>query len=492
MCNYPAVDGLQPFTYFYRNRCVYIMSVTNTHFGAAGTEKLLKNCRSVFFIGIGGINMSSLALITHRRGYKVGGSDRTLTLLTDKLAAGGIEIFEGHSAENLDGYDAVIYTVAITDDNPEYVRAKETGIPLISRADYLGYIMTGYPVRVGVCGMHGKSTCTAMLSQIFIGCDRSPTVMCGAGVPVMDGAYYLGHGEDFIFEACEYMDSFLDFYPNIAVILNIEPEHLDYFKNIDHIRSSFAKFAGLCGKDGLNVLNADDDEVMKVAGSSDVSKLTFGIKNKADIMAVNIDNQNGFCSFDVIAGQRLLCHVRLSVCGEFNIYNALAALAVAHYRGIDCGAAARELEKFRGAERRMEHMGKFRGADVYSDYAHHPTEIAATLKGAKQMTHGRLFCVFQPHTYSRVYAFLDEMCRALSTADRTLMIYIYPARETDTKGMSSALIAERIGDSASYCENYGRALDILKNELSDGDMLIVMGAGSIVSFFDVLVPLDNK
>ena len=468
------------------------MSVSNTHYGAEKIARMLDGKQAVYFLGIGGITMSSLAHITKTQGFRVGGSDRTLSPLTERLAKEGIEIFCGHDAAHLDGYDALVYTVAVRDDTPELVRARAEGLPVISRADYLGYLMRGYTHRVGLSGMHGKSTTTSMTTEIFLAAGADPTVISGAELSSIDGAYRVGGRENFIFEACEYMDSFLDFYPNIAVILNIEPEHLDYFKNIDHIRSSFAKFAGLCGKDGLNVLNADDDEVMKVAGSSDVSKLTFGIKNKADIMAVNIENQNGFCSFDVIAGQRLLCHVRLSVCGEFNIYNALAALAVAHYRGIDCGAAARELGKFRGAERRMEHMGKFRGADVYSDYAHHPTEIAATLKGAKQMTHGRLFCVFQPHTYSRVYAFLDEMCRALSTADRTLMIDIYPARETDTKGMSSALIAERIGDSASYCENYGRALDILKNELSDGDMLIVMGAGSIVSFFDVLVPLDNK
>lgn len=462
------------------------MSVENTHFGASKTEEMLKGCLSVYFIGIGGINMSSLALITLKRGYRVGGSDRQRSPLTDQLASEGIEVFYEHRADNLDGYDAVVYTVAISEDNPEYIRAKECGKPLISRADYLGYVMSDYGYRIGVCGMHGKSTATSMLSQIFVGAEYDPTVMCGASVPVIGGAYRIGGGEDFIFEACEYMDSFLDFYPNIAVILNIEPEHMDYFKDLGHILASFRKFSDICGTDGVTVANADDDNVKIALEGASTPVFTFGIESDADARAVNISHKNGYYTFDVIINGNIYCHTSLSVVGRFNIYNALAALSVAYLRGIDGNEASSRLEGFKGAERRMEKRGKLLGADVYSDYAHHPTEIRATLQSAAEMTEGRVFCVFQPHTYSRVYAFLDSMCEALALADRVLMIDIYPARETDTKGMSSALIAERIGDKATYCETYGRATDILHSELRPDDTLIIMGAGSIISYFDCL------
>lgn len=462
------------------------MSVENTHFGAKKIEELLKGCRSVYFIGVGGINMSSLALITLKRGYRVGGSDRQRSPLTDRLASDGIEIFYDHRADNLDGYDAVVYTVAISEDNPEYIRAAECEKPLISRADYLGYVMSDYCHRIGVCGMHGKSTVTSMISQIFIGAEYDPTVMCGASIPVIGGAYRIGGGDDFIFEACEYMDSFLDFYPNIAVILNIEPEHMDYFKDLGHILASFRKFSDICGINGVTVANADDDNVQIALEGTSTPVFTFGIERDADARAVNITHKNGYYTFDVIINGNFYCHTTLSVVGKFNIYNALAALSVAYLRGINGKTASVRLQEFKGAERRMEKKGRLFGADVYSDYAHHPTEIRATLQSAAEMTKGRVFCVFQPHTYSRVYAFLDSMCEALALADRVLMIDIYPARETDTKGMSSALIAERIGNKATYCASYDRATDILHSELGPDDTLIIMGAGSIISYFDCL------
>lgn len=430
--------------------------------------------------------MSSLALITLKRGYRVGGSDRQSSPLTDRLASDGIEIFYDHRADNLKGYDAVVYTVAISEDNPEYICAAECGKPLISRADYLGYVMSEYKYRVGVCGMHGKSTATSMLSQIFVGAEYDPTVMCGASVPVLGGAYRIGSGEDFIFEACEYMDSFLDFYPNIAVILNIELEHMDYFRDMAHILSSFKRFSDICGTDGVTVANADDENVRAVIQETQTPVFTFGIERDADARAVNITHKNGYYAFDMTVNGSFYCHTELCVVGRFNIYNALAALSVAYLRGIDGKTASIRLQEFKGAERRMEKKGRLFGADVYSDYAHHPTEIRATLQSAAEMTKGRVFCVFQPHTYSRVYAFLDSMCEALALADRVLMIDIYPARETDTKGMSSALIAERIGNKATYCASYDRATDILHSELGPDDTLIIMGAGSIISYFDCL------
>ena len=237
------------------------MATTNTHFGSESISRMLKDVKSVYFIGIGGINMSSLAHITYLRGYRVGGSDRSRTALTERLEAAGIKINYEHKKENLCGYDAVVYTVAISPDNPEYRSAQQRGIPCISRADYLGYLMTAYTRRIGISGMHGKSSCTSMCAQVLLDGGTEPTVLSGAELAVMDGAYHVGGEENFVFEACEYMDSFLDFNPTIAVILNIEMDHVDYFHSMEQIRSSFARYASLTGKDGYAVINGDDDEV---------------------------------------------------------------------------------------------------------------------------------------------------------------------------------------------------------------------------------------
>ena len=306
------------------------MSTENTHFGAEGIEKMLDGCQSIFFIGIGGINMSSLAHISHLRGYRVGGSDRTRTSLTEKLASQGIEISYDHDAKNVEDYDAVVYTVAISPDNPEYVRAHERGIPCISRADYLGYIMTGYKNRIGVSGMHGKSTCTSMCATVFMQGGADPTVLSGAELDAMEGAYRIGQSENFIFEACEYMDSFLDFNPSTAIILNVEMDHVDYFHSMEQICDSYAKFASFTGKEGFVIANADNEYIPTVLEGYEGTVITFGVTNKhADYTAINIRYPEGFPEFDVMRRDEFFCHVKLSVTGEHNVYNALAACAAA-------------------------------------------------------------------------------------------------------------------------------------------------------------------
>lgn len=466
------------------------MSTPNTHYGAEKIGRMLSGCKSIFFIGIGGINMSSLAHISHLRGYRTGGSDRTETALTRSLADCGIEIFYSHDASHVAGYDAVVYTVAISPENPEYKAACERGIPCISRADYLGYVMTGYRRRIGVCGMHGKSTCTSMCALAFMEAGGDPTVISGAELAAMGGAYRIGGDENFIFEACEYMDSFLDFNPTVAVVLNIEMDHVDYFSSIEQIRRSFASFMALTGEKGTAVINADDENVMLAAQTYKGNRVTFSASDPAaDYSAANVVFETGRASFDIMHGGVCAAHVALSVPGAHNIYNALAAFAAADVCGLDAGRVARGLSAFTGARRRMEYKGKFCGVEVYDDYGHHPTEVRATLKAMRGVGSGRLFCVFQSHTYSRTAKLFDDFAEALTHADRAVVADIYAARETDDLGVSGAKLAAAVngrGGSAVYGGSTENIAKLLAGELRAGDTLVVMGAGDIYKLFPLI------
>ncbi|MBQ4140099.1 MAG: UDP-N-acetylmuramate--L-alanine ligase [Clostridia bacterium] len=462
------------------------MSVANTHYGASEIASMLAGASSIYFIGIGGINMSSLAHISHIRGYRVGGSDQMQTALTDRLADAGIEIFYSHEACHIDGYDAVVYTVAIAPDNPEFTAALARGIPCISRADFLGYIMTGYHNRIGVSGMHGKSTCTSMCALSFMHAGGDPTVLSGATLAEMGGAYRIGSEENFIFEACEYMDSFLDFNPSIAVVLNIELDHVDYFKSITQVRRSFSDYAAITGPDGYAVVNGDDENVRLAMAGYAGTLVTFGLSQDCDYTAYNIEYVSGMASFDVYFRGEFAAHISLSVPGKHNIYNALAAFASAMICGLDAETVAEGLSHYLGAGRRMEYKGKWNDVDVYDDYAHHPTEIAVTLDGFRDMGFGHIFCIYQPHTYSRTAALWDDFVSALGTADRVLMVDIYAARETDTLGVSSALLAQAIGEKADYCASFDEAIAILSAEARHGDAIVVMGAGTVYRIFPFL------
>ena len=431
--------------------------------------------------------MSSLADISLSRGFRVGGSDRSPTALTKRLESHGIEINYSHERENIQGYDAVVYTVAISPDNPEYAAALERGIPCISRADYLGYVMTGYPRRVGVAGMHGKSTCTSMCAEVFIDADVSPTVLSGAELEIMGGAYTVGDGGDFIFEACEYMDSFLDFNPTVAVILNVEMDHVDYFHSIEQIRSSFAKYASITGEGGYAVANMDDENVRLSLADYRGTLISFGVDSaELDFRGVNISCERGRYCFDILKKGEFFCHVSLSVTGRHNIYNALACAAAADACGLSAEDISRGLAKFRGAKRRMEYRVTLDGADIYEDYGHHPTEISTTLAGAKGLAEGRLICVYQPHTYSRTKALFDDFSRSFDAADRVLLCDVYAAREIDDGTVSSALLAEAIGERATYCGGIADTAHALRKELRAGDLAIVMGAGDIYKVFELL------
>lgn len=463
------------------------MATPNTHFGAENISRMLKECKSIYFIGIGGINMSSLAHISHLRGYRTGGSDREKTALTERLRAEGIEIFYSHDAQNMETYDAVVYTVAISPDNPEYVRACERGIPCISRADYLGYLMLGYKNRIGVSGMHGKSTCTSMCATVFMEGNADPTVLSGAELDAMGGAYRIGKSENFIFEACEYMDSFLDFNPSTAIILNIEMDHVDYFKSMEQICSSYSKFASITGNGGTVIANIDNEYIPIALEGYEGRVVTFGVLRKsADYTAINIRYPAGFAEFDVMYQSEFLAHVRLSVTGEHNVYNALAAFAAGHISGLDPEKIAQGLTKFHGAKRRMEYKGTVNGALVFDDYGHHPTEVASTLAGVSKRGAERVFCVFQPHTFSRTYTLMNDFAKSFEDVDRVFIADIYPARETDNLGISGKTLAIRIGDKAEYISGFENIAIELNKELREGDILVVMGAGDIYKVFDYL------
>ena len=465
------------------------MATANTHYGAKEIENMLRGRNSIYFIGIGGINMSSLAHISHLRGFRTGGSDREKTALTEKLKACGIEVFYSHDAENIENYEAAVYTVAISPDNPEYVKALEMGLPCISRADYLGYIMTRYKRRIGIAGMHGKSSCTSMCAEALIKCGAEPTVLSGAELPIMNGAYCVRGDENFVFEACEYMDSFLHFNPSVAVILNIEMDHVDYFKSMEQIRESFYKYASLVGREGVVIYNADDAEVCRALEGVEARMISFGVDtNDATYRAENITSSIGGYSFDVIFDEKKVAHIDLTVTGYHNIYNALAAFAACRECGVPDEELGKALGGFGGACRRMEYKGSVGGARVYDDYGHHPTEIRATLSGAKSLCEdgGRLFCVYQPHTYSRTAALLDEFATAFDACDRVIFADIYAAREINTFGVSSELLATMVGDKATYAGGFSDSADLLSNELRTGDVCVVMGAGDIYKVFDYL------
>lgn len=477
------------------------MSTPNTHEGPARIKACLADCAyrhlSVFFIGVGGVMMSSLALLTAQEGYTVYGSDRTQTPLTDALTEAGLLLRYGHAPQNLpEDCGLVVYTVAISEDNPEYVEAQRRGLPLVSRADYLGALMTDFEKRIGIAGMHGKSTCTSMCAQILLETETDPTILSGATYPPMGGAYRLGVAKElFLFEACEYMDSFLDFNPTVAVLLGAEWEHVDYFKDMEQIIDSFARFASLTGREGVTVVNADDHAILTSARRAleqgGTGRLvTFSPKGDpaADLYPLRPRLEAGLPCFELMAHGRCLGTIAMSVPGHHQIANALAAAAAMEACGIPEAAILSGLSHYQGAGRRMELKGHFKGAAVYDDYGHHPTEVKATLQGAKALCQatsreGRLFCVFQPHTYSRTGALYPDFLSAFDAADRLLLLDIYAAREEPLPGVSSEGLARDINQNAPskalYCPSPTAAAETLHALVKAGDMVVIMGAGDV-------------
>ena len=470
------------------------MALPNTHFGSEKISALIGGePRKLFFAGIGGISMCSLAYISKLRGHTVAGYDRTPTKITRDLEASGIPVYYEGDEAHVDGVDMLIYTVAIPEDTPEYKASLERGIPCVSRADYLGYLMKGYGRRIGVSGMHGKSTTTSMLESVFLAAGRDPTVSCGAVMKDTGAAHRIGSEDYFIFEACEYMDSFLDFYPTMALILNIEMDHVDYFHSMEQIEESYAKFAAKTGEDGFAVVNLCDDNVMRAVSGYRGHLVTFGVEcDRADYSAENISFDRGCGSFDLVKHGKVLCRIDLRVFGAHSICDALAVAAAAHTYDVAPRDIALGLSKYVGAGRRMEYCGKAKnGAAIFSDYAHHPTEIATTVKAASAMGYDRVICVFQPHTYSRTKELFDGFSAALSdnSCSEIVLSKIYSARETDTLGVSSQLLAKAIrktGKKATSFEDFTDIATYLKETSGEGDMILIMGAGDIPAVVELI------
>lgn len=463
------------------------MALTNTHIGNENIENALKNTGSVYFIGIGGVSMSCLAEMSLERGLRVGGSDRTPSDLTHMLENKGITVYYGHRASQIEGYGAVVYTLAIDIENEEYQAAIKKGIPCISRADFLGYLMGGYRNRIGVSGMHGKSTTTAMLAAVFEAAKKRPTVVSGAALSHSEGCYRKGDSDHFIYEACEYMDSFLSFYPTIAVILNVELDHTDYFASLDAVCHSFALALKRLSPDGIAVLNGDDENVMRIAEMvKDKKQITFGLSESADVRATELSQKKGIFSFSLIYKEKNLGRISLGIEGRHHVYNALATAAAALASGVCFEELAEGISSFKGARRRMEYHASLDGVDIYEDYAHHPTEIRATLLTAKEMTKGDVWCVFQSHTYSRTAELFLDFADALSLADHALLLPIYAARETDTRGVSGKKLASALSCSADYVASFSDAADYIRQKAKSGDLVIIMGAGDVFHVLDEL------
>ena len=447
---------------------------------------------SVHFIGIGGISMSGLAEILMDEGFTVSGSDAHRSELTDNLEARGAKVYIGQKAENIqDGIDVVVYTAAIHPDNPEFQEVKRRGIPMLTRAELLGEMMRNYKNAIAIAGTHGKTTTTSMVTEIFLQAKNDPTISVGGILPAIGGNIRVGGPEFFVTEACEYTNSFLSFYPTMAVILNIEEDHLDFFKDLADIRHSFKLFAERVPAQGAIVINGDIENYQEIIEAAKGKVITFGHSRGNDYSAGDIQYDDyAHPSFDLYIGGEKKERLTLGVAGEHNVYNALAAIATAKALGIPDTAIADGLLHFTGTDRRFEKKGELNGITIIDDYAHHPQEIAATLKAAHNYPHKKLWCVFQPHTYTRTKAFLDEFAEALSAADAVVLADIYAARETDTLGISSADIAyriEKLGTEVHYFPTFEEIEAFLLKNCSTGDLLITMGAGDIVKVGEKLL-----
>ncbi len=435
------------------------------------------------FIGIGGISMSGLAAVLLGRGFTVTGSDAKRSSLTEWLEGLGARIRTPQSASNLeDGIDAVVYTAAIHPDNPEFAAAKAKGLPMLTRAELLGEIMTNYAMPIAVSGTHGKTTTTSMLSHILMEADMDPTISVGGILPSIGGNVRVGHSEHFITEACEYTNSFLSLYPKLSIILNIDADHLDFFKDLDDIRHSFRLFAERLPEDGCLVVHAGIPHLDYVTEGLTCRIVTFGIAEGTYQAAEITYDAAGCGSFAIVKDGETLGQFELSVPGEHNVVNAVAALAAGDVLGIPAEVMAKGLAGFHGTDRRFQKKGELGGVTIVDDYAHHPTEIQATLQTAKKLPCRRVWCIFQPHTYTRTKALMDEFAQALSCADHIVLASIYPARETDNLGISSDDLRAKLtalGKDACYFPTFDEIETFLLEHLEPGDLAITMGAGDV-------------
>lgn len=443
--------------------------------------------RRVHLAGIGGVSMNPLAEVLHSMGLVVQGSDQSDSPAVERLKEMGILIHTGHNAENIEGAEFLIRTAAIRDDNPEIAAAHKKDIPVFERAEAWGAIMQQYENAVCIAGTHGKTTTTSMTTHIFMAAREDPTVMIGGTLPMLHSGYRVGKGNTIILESCEYRNSFLYFFPTVAVILNVEEDHLDFFQDLDDIKRSFRRFAEIVPDDGCIVVNADDSNAMDALKGLPV--FTFSVDAGSDCQAKNLVWNHGRPDFDIFIDGKRFTHLSLRVAGLHNVYNALAAAAAAYVLGVSAEAVRQGLEGFSGAGRRFERKGSCNGAVIYDDYAHHPAELHALLSMAKTLDYDRVICAFQPHTYTRTQALFDNFVRELQLADLVVLTDIYAAREVNTIGISSRDLAQQIPHSV-YCPSLQETADKLREIARPGDMIITVGAGDVFTVGEMLTKRD--
>lgn len=448
--------------------------------------KIPKNGK-IHFIGIGGISMSGLAEIMLGRGYKVSGSDITETHIVKKLKNMGAEIYIGHSADNIKNCDLVIYTAAIHPDNPEYVEAERQNVLMIDRPTLLGSVMKYFKYAVAVSGTHGKTSTTSMMTHIMLSACCDPTISIGGELPAIGGNIRVGKSDYFLCEACEYHQSFLKFFPYISIILNVEEDHLDYFSGLDHIIDTFRSLALLTPPDGAVVANIDNENVCRTIEGIDKKVISCSIETDADYKAENITFDSKGCGeFDIFEKGHLLGRVHLSVPGLHNVSNAVCSIAASRYLGFPFEKIAAGLLSYGGVDRRFQLKGEKNGVCVIDDYAHHPTEIRATLSTAKNMDYKNIWCVFQPHTYTRTKTLYNDFIDALSCGINVIVIDIYAAREPDTGLVSSKQLAGDI-EGATYIPDFESCVKFLGENAKEGDLVITMGAGTVFKVGDMFL-----
>lgn len=440
--------------------------------------------KNIFFIGIGGSSMSGLALLLKKEGYDVYGSDMQTSVKTEHLEENGVKVMIGHDAQNIISCSAetVVYTAAISQDNPELVYAKEHGINLLKRSELVGLIMSRYKNAVGISGTKGKTTTTALLSAVLEECGKDPSCLIGGTSKNFGTNFRVGKGDVIVTEACEYQDSFLDFAPSIALILNVELEHTDYFKSMEQLEDSFVKFAHITPVDTGTVIGcADCDTTMSILSRVDRKKVTFGINNKADFTAKNIsESEYGKLSCDIYVRDVFATHVEVNLCGKHNAYNVLAVFAVTDCFGIPADIVAEAMKNFKGTGRRFDYYGSVNGASVYDDYAHTPDEYRAVISAAKGLKHNRIVGIFQPHTYSRSIDFFDETVDAFKECDEIILLDIYAAREKDEGKIHSRDFVKAMtarGMDAVYMPVYEDVAEYIEQTAEKDDIILVIGAG---------------
>lgn len=444
----------------------------------ANISEILKNAKRIHFIGIGGSGMCPLAEILHAKGYSLQGSDNNESSIVDRIRAMGIPVMMGQKAENIKGADMIVYSAAIQHGNPELEAALSSGIPTFQRAELLGEVSRHFSNCIGICGTHGKTTTTSMTVQTMLSAGLDPSAVIGGKLPLTNSYGRVGNTETIVMESCEYQDTFLHMSPDVALILNIDEDHMEYFKTLDNLILSFTKFANSAAK--AVIYNGDDANTLKaVEGITGKEMISFGFQNTNDYYAENIEEINGaYTRFDAVHKGEKLGTVSLSVPGKHNILNALASIACALYSGADFKNCIKGLEEFKGAGRRFEHLGTYKGIDFIDDYAHHPAELRVTIEAAMKLGYKTVWAVFQPFTYSRTVMHFDEFVDVLSIPDRCVMTEIMGSRETNTYGVYTSQLAEKIPNSVWFNTQEEVADYVVKNA-SAGDLVLTMGCGDI-------------